>query len=94
MRAALDVATLVPGHGFLGPAEPRTSGFAAYLEHLAESVTSALCAGTPVDELCATIPARGIEPPPGAPAQFLDLVQSLHHLNVLLTYRWVQATSG
>jgi cyclase len=90
MRATLDVGTLVPGHGFLGPAEPGTSGFVAYLEHLAESVTSAVLAGAPVEELYATIPARGIEPPPGAPTQFLDLMRSLHQLNILLTYRWVQ----
>jgi cyclase len=93
MRATLDVGTLVPGHGFLGPAEPGTSAFVAYLEHLAESVTSAVSAGTPVKELYAAIPARGIEPPPGAPAPFLDLMRSLHHLNVLLTYRWVRATA-
>jgi cyclase len=94
MRATLDVDILVPGHGFLGPAEPGTSGFLAYLEHLAESVTAAAVAGTPVEDLYATIPVRGIEPPQGAPAPLLDLVRSLHHLNILLTYRWVQAGAG
>jgi cyclase len=93
MRATLDVGTLVPGHGFLGPAEPGTGAFLTYLEHLAEAVTSAVSAGTPVDELYGAIPARGIEPPPGAPAPFLDLIHSLHRLNILLTYRWLRATA-
>jgi cyclase len=94
MRATLDVRTLVPGHGFLGPAEPGTGAFLTYLEHIAEAVTSAVTAGTPVAELYAAIPARGIEPPPGTPAPFAELVHSLHRLNILLTYRWLQRSAA
>jgi cyclase len=90
MRATLDVRTLVPGHGLLGPAEPGTSRFLAYLEHLAESVGSAVTAGTPVEDLYPTVAMRGIEPPPGAPAPYLDVMRSLHHLNILLSYRSMQ----
>jgi hypothetical protein len=32
---------------------------------------------------------RGIEPPPGVPKPYLALMDSLHHLNILLTYRWL-----
>ncbi|TQM04254.1 MBL fold metallo-hydrolase [Pseudonocardia kunmingensis] len=89
MRATLDVATLVPGHGPLGPAEPGTSAFLAYLEVLADRVPAAVAAGTPVEALYDTVP--GVEPPPGLPPRYRAVVRSLHHLNILLTYRWAQA---
>jgi hypothetical protein len=30
-------------------------------------------------------------PPPGAPEPYVALMTSLHHLNILLTYRWLDA---
>lgn len=51
MRGTLDVRTVVPGHGLLGPTEPGTSGLLAYVENLAETVGRGVEAGTPVDDL-------------------------------------------
>ncbi|WP_199747704.1 MBL fold metallo-hydrolase [Actinomadura sp. WAC 06369] len=88
MRALLDVETLVPGHGFLGPAEPGISAWISYLENLAAAVDRGLRAGTPVEALYEELPMWGIEPVPGAPEQYRALVRSLHRMNILLTYRW------
>lgn len=33
---------------------------------------------------------RGVEAPAGAPAAYVDLLTSLHRLNVLLSYRWMR----
>lgn len=87
MRSTLDVETYVPGHGFLGAAEPGTSEFLRYLEHLAETVARGKAAGKPVEVLYDEIAMSGITRPAGAPAAYLDLIASLHRLNILLTYR-------
>ncbi|WP_245225797.1 MBL fold metallo-hydrolase [Streptomyces smyrnaeus] len=93
MRAVLDVETLVPGHGYLGPAEPGVSAWISYLEHLAAAVHRGKEAGVPVEVLCDELPMWGIQPAAGAPEHFQALVRSLHRLNVLLTYRWLGGVS-
>jgi cyclase len=90
MRATLEIGTVVPGHGLLGPFEPGTSGLLAYLEHLAEHVARAHEAGTPVEELYGSLAMRGLEIPAGLPEPMQRLMRSLHHLNILLSYRWFQ----
>lgn len=89
MLALLDVDTLVPGHGFLGPAEPGISAWISYLEHLAAAVHRGRDTGVPIEVLYDELPLWGIEPPAAAPEQFHALVRSLHRLNILLTYRWL-----
>ncbi|WP_433337405.1 MBL fold metallo-hydrolase [Spirillospora sp. CA-294931] len=91
MRALMDVETLVPGHGHLGSAEPGISAWISYLEHLAAEVNRGKEAGTPVEEMYETLPKWGIEPLPHAPESFRALVHSLHKLNILTTYRWLDA---
>lgn len=90
MRATLDIDTFVPGHGFIGPAQPGIDGFLTYLDHLGESVAAAKAAGQSADELYDKVPMRGIDPPPGAPKPYVELMNSLHKLNILLTYHWLE----
>ncbi|WP_020667637.1 MBL fold metallo-hydrolase [Amycolatopsis nigrescens] len=90
MQAMLPADTLVPGHGFLGPAEPGVSVWISYLEHLAAAVHRGLSDGVPVEVLYDELPMWGVEPPAAAPGEFLALVRSLHRLNILLTYRWLR----
>ncbi|WP_242613223.1 MBL fold metallo-hydrolase [Herbihabitans rhizosphaerae] len=89
MRTLLDTDTIVPGHGFLGPAEPGITAWISYLEHLAAAVHRGREANVPVEVLYDELPMWGIEPPAAAPERFHALVRSLHRLNILLTYRWL-----
>lgn len=89
MQAVLDVDTIVPGHGFLGPAEPGVSAWISYLENLAAAVQRGREAGVPVEAMYDELPMWGIQPLPDAPEQYRALVRSLHRMNILLTYRWL-----
>ncbi|MGW4474253.1 MBL fold metallo-hydrolase [Nonomuraea sp. NPDC004354] len=88
MRATLEVDTLVPGHGFLGPAEPGIGVLIGYLEQLNAAVTRHHQAGRPIETLY-DAPLWGIDFLPGLPEAFTALMRSLHRLNILLTYRWL-----
>ncbi|MBF6065177.1 MBL fold metallo-hydrolase [Nocardia terpenica] len=87
MQAILPLDTLVPGHGFLGAAEPGISGLISYCEHLAAAVARAHEADVPVEELYDELPTWDIELPATEP--FRALAAALHRLNILLTYRWL-----
>lgn len=89
MQATLDVDTLVPGHGLLGPAEPGLTVLISYLENLATAVAARHQAGEPVERLYDTLPIWDITFPPGLPEPVLTLLRSLHRLNILTTYRWL-----
>lgn len=89
MRATLDLDTIVPGHSFLGPAEPSVSVLIGYLENLAAVVTARHDAGDPVEALYDTLPVWGMEFPPSLPEPVVALLRSLHRLNILTTYRWL-----
>jgi cyclase len=89
MQALLDVDTLVPGHGYLGPAEPAVSALISYLEHLAGAVSRGLEAGVPLEVLYEELPIWSIETPATAPEQLRALVRSFHRLNILLAHRWL-----
>jgi len=89
MRATLELDTLVPGHSILGPAEPSLTDLIGYLESLATEVTARHDAGDPVDTLYDTLPIWGMELPPGLPEPVRALLRSLHQLNILTTYRWL-----
>ncbi|WP_369201128.1 MBL fold metallo-hydrolase [Streptomyces sp. PU-14G] len=88
MQALIDVDTLVPGHAFLGPAEPGISGLISYLEHLAAAVSRGKDDGVPLRELY-ELPMWGVHPSPSAPERFHEQLRSLHRLNILLAYRWL-----
>jgi cyclase len=92
MQATLDVRTLVPGHGFLGDAEPGISGLLGYLDQLATTVSRRRDEGAPVEALLDEVPMRGIELRPDLPEPVQALIRSLHRLNVLLTYRWLEGS--
>ncbi len=93
MRATLDIDTFVPGHGYNSPAEPVTSGLLIYLEYIAAAVAQRKEAGEPLASMYEEIPMRGIEPPPGVPESATALGRSLHRLNILLTYRWLDGAA-
>ncbi|MEW2354283.1 MBL fold metallo-hydrolase [Spirillospora sp. NPDC029432] len=90
MRALLDVDTIVPGHGFLGPAEPGVSAWIHYLESMAAAVDRGRREGVPVEAMYDELPTWGIEPVPDAPEPYRALVRSLHRMNILITYRWLE----
>ncbi len=92
MWAALDVDTLVPGHGFLGPAEPGILALISYLEQLTDTVSERKQAGDPVEALY-ELPMWGIEAPAAAPEGLRALLRSFHRLNILLTYRWLDGVT-
>lgn len=90
MRDALDIETVVPGDGGLGSAGAVVDGLLTYLEHLTASVGRARAAGQPVSELYDRIPMEGVAPMTGASERAGALARSLHRLNILLTYRWME----
>lgn len=89
MRATLTTHTLVPGHAFIGEAEPSISILLTYLENLTAAVHRGKAAGQPVEELCETLPMWGVTIPTAAPDQLRPVLRSLHQLNILTTYRWM-----
>lgn len=89
MAALLDMETVVPGHGALGPAEPGISVLISYLEHLSAAVRRGKESGMPLEAMYDELPMWGIRPPAAAPEEFRLLLRSLHRLNILLTYRWL-----
>jgi cyclase len=98
MRRTLDPATtIVPGHGPIGEAGPAIDWLVAYLRDLADSVRRAIVEGLDARTAVATspIPARYALPPqaPHAP-ELGPLMTHLHRLNVLATYRAVEAEAG
>lgn len=86
-RNSLDVATIVPGHGFM--ADGKLLGqYLAYLNDLSDAVRQARQAGKSLDETVATLPIEDFHRLPEAPemaaaAQFLT---GLHRLNVQQAY--------
>ncbi|WP_414941735.1 MBL fold metallo-hydrolase [Amycolatopsis sp. cmx-11-51] len=89
MRATLTTDTLVPGHAFIGEAEPSISILLGYLENLTTAVHRGREAGRPVEALYEELPMWGITTPAGAPEQIRAVLRSLHRLNILTTYRWM-----
>lgn len=50
-------------------------------------------AGQPLATMYEEIPMQGIETAPGAPDSAVALGRSLHRLNILLTYRWLDGAA-
>lgn len=95
MQRTLDPSTIiVPGHGPMGEAGPAIDWLVGYLHDLSASVRQALAEGLDAGSTVAAspIPER-YSLPPQAPhaAELGDLVRHLHRLNVLATYRALQA---
>ncbi|MEO3892221.1 MBL fold metallo-hydrolase [Nonomuraea sp. B5E05] len=97
LRATLRVDTLIPGHGPLTDAESSLSWMSSYLNSLATSVARQREAGHDVAKLLDTVPMDDpldlLDVAPGADQaealRFSSLMNSLHRLNILLTYRWL-----
>lgn len=94
VRATLDVETVVPGHGRLGPAEPGLSVLISYLERLAAAVARGRADGRALDRLYEELPMWGIEPAADAPDGLVRLLRSNHRLNILTTWRWLDGLAA
>ncbi len=94
MEAILDVETIVPGHGPMGEGKAALENFIAYMQYLQESVGKARDAGLSLEatQTASPVPAL-LHTPAGAPQnpELLALIEQLHRLNVLATYRALEA---
>lgn len=91
LQASLDVRTIVPGHGFVGEAEPALAWMINHLERLTADVAEHRAAGETADQVVDSVPLRNpiqLPPSPGSD-RFAALNESLHRLNVLSIYRWL-----
>jgi cyclase len=90
-KSTLGVKTIVPGHGPLADARS-LDAWMAYLRELLEAVTRARRLGLSALATVETVPLpRGHGFPPWHPAARVNwLVQDLHRLNVLATYRHLE----
>jgi cyclase len=90
MRATLDVEVVVPGHGPMGDGPEAIDSLIEYLARLDESVRSSFESGMDIE---ATLADNPIPPgrllPDASPlaAGMNPLMENLHRLNVLATYR-------
>ncbi len=90
MQATLDVNTVVPGHGPMGEGKAALENFLAYMQHLQESIQAAFTAGLSLEQTLAASPVPALlHVPAGIPqtSEFHALIEQLHRLNVLATYR-------
>jgi cyclase len=108
MRETLpELQTIVPGHGPMGDAHAAIEWLIAYLERLRDEVRRSFESGRTADEAIArsTDPwAHGLDSAladaieeytpntPGAADAMLALVRNLHRLNILATYRLLEAS--
>jgi cyclase len=107
MREALpDLKTIVPGHGPMGSGPEAISWLMDYLENLRDNVARLHSAGHSLEEtlqLCPSPFADGLDPRLSSAlrdyvgpqqaihAGILNLSRNLHQLNVLATYRMLEA---
>jgi cyclase len=106
MRDALpDLKTIVPGHGPMGSGPEAISWLIEYLENLRDNVARLHGAGHSLEEtlrLCPSPFADGLDARlsnalrayHGPQDGFLALSRNLHQLNVLATYRIVEAATN
>lgn len=92
-RDTIDVETLVPGHGYLGPAQPGIDLLIAYLDHLAETVLGSAGEHT-LDDLYQHVSMGPMEPPMDTPTPIREVLTSMHRLNILTTYRTAETASA
>ena len=98
MQRTLDRnTTIVPGHGPLGEAGPAITWLVDYLGDVSASVRQARAAGLDAAATVASSPIPDRYPVPAdAPhaEQLGPLMRHLHRLNVLATYRALEATAS
>ena len=90
MKATLDVEVVAPGHGPMGGGPESVDLLIEYLVHLDESVRSSFESGMDVEATLAANPMPlGRLLPEASPlaAGMNPLIENLHRLNVLATYR-------
>jgi cyclase len=90
MKATLDVEVVVPGHGPMGGGPESIDSLIEYLGNLEESVRSCFESDADVEATLAANPMpSGRLLPQASPlaAELNPLIEDLHRLNVLATYR-------
>jgi hypothetical protein len=88
MRAALDVRTIVPGHGPMAQGAETIDWMIQYLQELDHDVRSGIAQGRSLDQLLARRqPPTAEQLPPQARQHLGDLNRDMHRLNVLATFR-------
>lgn len=89
MKATLDVEVVVPGHGPMGDGPEAIDSLIEYLAHLDESVRSSFESGMDIEATLADnpIPPGRLLPDASPLGGMNPLMENLHRLNVLATYR-------
>jgi cyclase len=90
VQAQLSLQTIVPGHGPMGQGQAALANFIAYMQHLQASVGQSFAAGLSLEATLAAVPvpAQLHTPDDVVPTpQLQALIEQLHRLNVLATYR-------
>jgi cyclase len=97
MKATLDVEVVVPGHGPMGSGPESVDSLIEYLVNLEESVRASFDSGMDVEATLASNPMpSGRLLPEASPlaAGLNPLMENLHRLNVLATYRSLEKDRG
>jgi cyclase len=95
MRAALDVRTIVPGHGPMAQGSETMDWMIGYLDALDHEVRQGMDQGLSLEQLLAgRHPPTAEELPPQARQHLGDLNRNMDRLNVLATYRDLERESG
>jgi len=96
-RDALDVETIVPGHGPMGPAKPAIDNFIAYMRQIHDHARQALADGLDVDAAVDAFPMSSLLRPPAGvtpdPAM-AEMAPHLHRLNVMAEYRALKSSAA
>jgi cyclase len=90
MKATLDVEVVVPGHGPMGSGPESIDSLIEYLTNLDGSVRAAFESGADIEATLSSnpIPSERLLPEASSLAAGLNpLIENLHRLNVLATYR-------
>jgi cyclase len=90
LKTTLDIETIVPGHGPMGPAKPAVDNFLAYPRELHERVRSAIADGLDVDGAIEAYPSSPLMHPPSGVTpdpEMKAMAPHLHRLNVMAEYR-------
>ncbi len=90
VQSTLEIQTIVPRHGPMGDGKAALENFLVYLQYLQDTNSSAFAAGKGLDETLAASPLGAmLHLPEGISenAQFSALLEQLHRLDVVATYR-------
>ena len=97
LQRTLDLETIVPGHGPIGPAKPALENLVAYLKEVRDEVRASIAEKRSLEETLSaySMSDRLTQPADRAQTQGMQtLIANLHRLNVLATYRMFEADTS